>query len=219
MVSETGQTIVIPEVRVYEAHRGEDIVLRDISVDGHYACDSQGKVMYFNFDEAKSYLEKRGKSLASLPLLVNLYLALDELARRDEIAAQVLHQLNAVWNRTGTSISAAGSIVHSDAILGEITYEGLRVPQEANGNIADLFGNNQQFFKALLGVRDIDRLVDVATRHDLIPYYWYPRGERLVMFGGGDFYYMHQHIPSLLMVFCDDVSHPQRVVRGVWVGR
>ena len=219
MVSETGQSIVIPEVRVYEARRGEDIVLKDISVDTYYACDSEGRVMYFNLDEGKSYLEKRGKSLASLPLLVNLYIALDELARQDEVAAQVLHQLNAAWDRTGTSISAAGRIVHSDAILGEITYEGLTVPQEASGNIVDLFGKNEQFFQALLGVRDTDRLADVATMHDLVPYYWYPRGERLVMFGGGDFYYMHHHIPDLLMVFCDDEPHPRRVARGVWVGR
>jgi hypothetical protein len=36
------------------------------------------------------------------------------------------------------------------------------------------------------------------------------------MFGGGDFYYMHHHIPGLLMVFCDDEPHPRRVLRGVW---
>ncbi len=218
MVSDTGQSIVIPEIRVHDARREEDVVLRDVSVDTHYACDTEGKVMYFNLDEAKSYLEKRDRSLASLPLLVNLYIALDELAQRDEVAAQVLHQLNSAWDRTGTSISAAGRIVHRDAILGEIVYAGLCVPQEA-GEIVDLFGKNEQFFKALLGVRDIDKLVDVATKHDLSPFYWYLKGERLVMFGGGDFYYMHHHIPGLLMVFCDDEPHPRRVVRGVLAGR
>lgn len=174
--------------------------------------------MYFSLDEAESYLEKRGKSLASLPLLVNLYIALDELAKQDEVAAQLLHQLNNTWDRTGTSISPAGRIIHRDAILGEIAYEGLNIPQEGRG-IVDLFGQNEQFFKALLGVKDIDRLADVATRHDLSLFYWYPRGERLVMFGGGDFYYMHHHLPGLLMAFCDDEPHPQRVVRGVWIGR
>ena len=219
MVGETGQTIVIPEVRVYDALRKEDVVLKDVRVDTYYACNSQGQVIYFSFDEAKSYLEKQGKSLASLPLLVNLYITLDELARQDEAAAQVLQQLNAAWDRTGTSINTTGKIVHSDAILGEITYDGLTVPREASGKIVDLFGKNEQFFHALLGVRDVDRLADVAARHDLALYYWYPRGERLAMFGGGDFYYMHHHIPGLLMVFCDDEPHPRRVVRGVRVGR
>jgi hypothetical protein len=39
------------------------------------------------------------------------------------------------------------------------------------------------------------------------------------MFGGGDFYHMHQYIPGLLMVFCDDEPHPRRVLRGVWQER
>ena len=218
MVSETVESIVIPEIRVYDARREEDVVLRDVAVDMNHACDSEGRVMYFNLDGTKSYLDKRGKFLASLPLLVNLYIALDGLAERDEAAAQVLHQFNTAWDRTGTSISPAGKIVHSDVILGETVYEGLRVPQEGK-SITDLFDKNDHFFKALLGVRDIDRLVDVATKHKLTPFYWYPRGERLVMFGGGNFYYMHHHIPGLLMVFGDDEPHPQRVVRGVWSGR
>lgn len=216
MVSETVQSIVIPEIRVHDARRKEDIVLRNVSMDTQHVRDSEGKVMYFNLDEAKAYLDKRGKSLASLPLLVNLYITLDGLAKRDEIAAQLLSQFNTTWDRTGTSISTNGRIVHNDVILGEIVYEGLRVLQEG-GAIDHLFDKNEQFFKALLGVRDIDKLVDVATRQDLSLFYWYPRGERLVMFGGGDFYYMHQHIPGLLMVFCDDEPHPRRVVRGVWV--
>ena len=174
--------------------------------------------MYFTLDEAKSHLEKLGKSLASLPLLISLYITLDRLATQDETAAHVLNQLNTTWDRTGTYISPAGRIVHSDALLGEIVYEGLRVPQEGK-SIVDLFSKNEQFFKALLGVRDIDRLVDVANRHDLSLFYWYPRGERLVMFGGGDFYYMHHHSPGLLMVFCDDEPHPRRVARGIWISR
>ena len=218
MVSETVESVVIPEIRVYHARREEDVVLRDVSVDMHHACDSEGRVMYFNLDGTKSYLDERGKFLASLPLLVNLYIALDGLAEQDEAAAQLLQQFNSGWDRTGTSISPDGSIVHSDAILGEIAYQGLKVPREGNG-IIELFGENEQFFQALLGVRDIDRLVDVAARHDLTLFYWYPRGERLAMFGGGDFYYMHQHIPGLLMVFCDDEPHPYRVVRGVSAGK
>ena len=218
MFSETGQSLVIPEIRVYDAHRREDIVLRDISMDTYYACDSEGRVMYFDLNEAKLYLGKLGKSMASLPLLVNLYITLDGLAREDEIATQILHQLNTAWDRTATKISTTGRIVHNDAILGEVTYDGLAVPEEGRG-IIDLFGKNEYFFQALLGVRDIDKLLDVAERHDLSPFYWYPRGERLVMFGGGDFYYMHHHIPGLLMIFCDDEPHPRRVVRGVWVER
>lgn len=216
MTSATIQSIVIPETRVYDAHRKEDIVLRNVSVNTQHEHDSGGNVMYFDLDEAKAYLDKQGKSLASLPLLVNLYISLSDLAKQDETAAQLYSQFNNAWDRTGTSISTDGRIVHNDVVLGETVYEGLRVPQEA-GAIDYLFDKNEQFFQALLGVRDIDRLIDVATRQDLVPFYWYPRGDRLVMFGGGDFYYMHQHIPGLLMVFCDDEPQPRRVVRGVRV--
>jgi hypothetical protein len=211
---EIKKSVTIPEVTVYEAHRREDIVLRDVNMDTNYVCDNQDKVMYFNLDEAGAYLRERSKSLPSLPLLVNLYIALDGLAKQDEAAAEVLHQLNSSWDRTGTTISPDGKIVHRDVVLGTIAYEGLSVPEKGDG-LVKLFDKNELFFQALLGVRDIDRLVDVATRHDLIPFYWYPRGERMAMFGGGDYYYMHQHIPGLLMLFCDDEPHPRRVIRGV----
>ena len=209
------KSVTIPEVKVYEAHNREYIVLKDVNVDTSYVCDNQDKVIYFNLDEACAYLGERGKSLPSLALLVNLYIALDGLAKQDETAAEILRQLNASWDRTGTTISPGGRIVHSDVVLGTIAYEGLSVPEKGDG-LDKLFDKNALFFQALLGVRDIDRLVDVATRHDLIPFYWYPRGDRMVMFGGGDFYYMHQHIPNLLMIFCDDEPHSRRVIRGVW---
>jgi len=216
MTSATVQSIVIPETRVYDAHRKEEIVLRNVSVNTQHEHDNDGNVMYFDLNEAKAYLGRQGKSLASLPLLVNLYLSLSDLAEQDEVAAQLYSQFNNAWDRTGTSISPDGRIVHNDIVLGETVYQGLGVPQEA-GAIDHLFDKNEQFFQALLGVRDIDRLIDVAARQDLVLFYWYPRGERLVMFGGGDFYYMHQHIPGLLMVFCDDEPQPRRVARGVWV--
>ena len=111
-------------------------------------------------------------------------------------------------------INPAGSLVHTDPILGEIAYEGLDVPLEAD-SIAALISRHERFFQALLGLRDVNRLIDVGTGCGLVPFYWYPRGERWVMFGGGDFYYVHQHIPGLLMVFCDDEVHPRREVRGV----
>ena len=216
MAGETIQSIFIPETRVYDAHRNEDIILRNIGVTTQHEHDSEGNVMYFNLNEAKTYLGRQGKSLASLPLLVNLYISLSDLAGQDEVAAQLYSQLNNTWDRTGTSISTDGRIVHNDAVLGETVYHGLGVPQEA-GAIDHLFDKNEMFFQALLGVRDIGRLIDVATRQDLVLFYWYPMGERLVMFGGGDFYYMHQHVPGLLMVFCDDEPQPRRVARGVWV--
>ena len=173
MVGRAGRSIIVPEVRVYEASRGEYIVLKNVGVDTHHACDSQGRVIYFTLEESGAHLKKQGKSLPSLPLLVNLYIALDELAVGDEAAAEVLHQLNTSWDRTGTSISPAGIIVHRDSILGEITCDGLKVPQEGGG-LVRLFEKNERFFKALLGVKDIDRLVGVADRHSLSPFYWYP---------------------------------------------
>ena len=209
------RSLVIPEVSIYDLQCDEDIVLKNIHIDTDYACDDQGKVIYFDMDEAKAYLGERGKSLASLPLLVNIYVALNNLAREDELAEHVFKQLNTAWDRTSTIISPAGSIVHSDSIMGEITYNDLKVPLEGNG-ITELYGKYTDFFQALLGVKDPDRLFEVADNNDLILFYWYPRGERLAMFGGGDFYYMHQHIPGLLMVFCDDVPHPRRILRGVW---
>ena len=209
------KSLIIPKVSIYDPRRGEDIVLKNVCIDTDYVCDDQGRVNYFDIDEAKTYLGERDKSLASLPLLVNIYIALDSLARKDEVAGRVLKQLNTAWDRTGTTISPSGSIVHSDSVIGEITYNDLKVPLEGNG-ITELYDKYTDFFQALLGVRDIDRLSEVATRHDLALFYWYPRGERLAMFGGGDFYYMHHHIPGLLMVFCDDEPHPRRVLRGVW---
>lgn len=209
------KSLVIPEVSIYDPRRSEDVVLKNVSIDTEYVCDDQGRVIYFDLDEAEAYLKEQGKSLASLPLLVNIYLALDTLARKSELAERVLKQLNTAWDRTNTTISPAGSVVHSDSVIGEVAYDDLKVPLEGNA-ITDLYDKYKDFFQALLGVKDIDRLVEVATRHDLALFYWYPRGERLAMFGGGDFYYMHQHIPGLLMVFCDDESHPRRILRGVW---
>jgi hypothetical protein len=209
------KSITIPEVKVYEVHRREEIVLKDVNVDTSYVCDNQDKVMYFNLDEARVYLGELGKSLPSLALLVNLYIALDGLAKQDVAAAEVLRQLNSSWDRTGTTINPDGRIVHRDVVLGTIAYEGLSVPEKGDG-LDKLFDKNVLFFQALLGVRDIDMFVDVATRHGLIPFYWYPRGERIAMFGGGDFYYMHQYIPDLLMLFCDDEPYSRRVIRGVW---
>ena len=211
---EQTRSLLIPEVSVYDARRDQDIVVRDIYIDADYVCDNQRRTVYFNIDEAKSHLERTGKSLASLPLLVNIYIALDNLAREHEAAAELLKQLNTAWDRTATMISPAGSVVHTDPILGEIAYDGLDVPLESGG-IATLIGQHERFFQALLGLRDVKRLIDVATGCDLVPFYWYPRGERWVMFGGGDFYYSHRHIPGLLMVFCDDEVHPRREVRGV----
>jgi len=214
MELEQTQSFLIPEVSVYDARRDQDIVVRNIHIDADYVRDNQRRPVYFDIDEAKSYLEQTGKSLASLPLLVNIYIALDNLAGEHETAAQLLRQLNTAWDRTATMVSPAGSMVHADPILGQIAYEGLDVPLEGNG-IAELVGRYERFFQALLGLRDINSLLNVATVYDQVPFYWYPRGERRVMFGGGDFYYMHQHIPGLLMVFCDDEAHPRRVLRGV----
>ena len=207
--------LVIPEVSIYDPRCSEDIILKNVAIDTDYVCDDQGRVMYFNLDEAKTYLGEQGKSLPSLPLLVNIYIALDTLVRESGVAERVLKQLNTAWDRTGTTINPTGSIVHSDSVIGEVAYDDLRMPLEGNG-ITELYDKYVDFFQALLGVKDIDRLVEVATRHNLALFYWYPRGERLAMFGGGDFYYMHHHIPGLLMVFCDDEPHPRRVLRGVW---
>lgn len=209
------KSLVIPEVSIYDPHRGEGIILTNVHIDTDYVCDTEGRVIYFNADEAKSYLEKQGKSVASLPLLVNIYMALDTLARGDETAARVLKQLNTAWDRTSTTISPNGSIVHSDAVIGEVAYDDLQIPLEGNA-ITELYDKNTDFFQALLGVKDLDRLAETADNNGLTLFYWYPRGERLAMFGGGDFYYMHQYIPGLLMVFCDDEPHPRRILRGVW---
>ena len=209
------KSLVIPEVSIYDPNRGEDIILKNVHVDTDYVCDAEGRVMYFNEEEARTYLEQRGKSVASLPLLVNIYMALDKLAREDEVAAGVLKQLNNAWDRTSTTISPAGRIVHSDSIVGEVTYDSLQIPLEGNA-VGELYDKYTDFFQALLGVEDLGRLTEAAGNNDLTPFYWYPRGERIVMFGGGDFYYMHHHIPGLLMVFCDDEPHPRRILRGVW---
>lgn len=218
MTTEERMSVVVPELTVYDARRDEDIVLRNVGIDADYVRDAGGRVVYFDADEGRSYLAKEGKSVPSLPLLVNLYIALNHLAAENEVAAQVVSQMNSAWDRTGTSITVEGTIVHSDAVLGTVTYEATTVPKKGNG-IAQMFGNNVYFFRALLGVRDIERFTEVAAGNDLVPFYWYPRGERRAMFGGGDFYYMHQYIPGLLMVFCDDEPHPRRVLRGAWLER
>ena len=210
--------LVIPKVSIYDPHRGEDIILKNVHIDTDYVCDTEGRVIYFNADEAKTYLEKQGKSVASLPLLVNIYMALDNLAREDEVAARVLKQLNTAWDRTSTTISPTGSIVHSDSIIGEVAHDGLQIPLEGNA-ITELYDKYTDFFQALLGIKDLDRLAEAADNSSLTLFYWYPRGERLAMCGGGDFYYMHQHISGLLMVFCDDEPHPRRILRGVWADK
>ena len=154
--------------------------------------------------------------MPSLPLLLNLHIALSRLAGSDETAAHLLAQISGAWDRTSTTISPEGTIVHSDGILGQVSYDGLTVPQEGDA-VKELFPDNEQFFQALLGIRGIERQTEVADGNDLVHFYWYPRGERRVMFGGGDFYYMHQYTPGLLMVFCDDEPHPRRTLRGVWL--
>ena len=216
MATQTATSLVLPQLSVYDARRDEDTVLRNVGIDADYVRDADGKVVYFDVDEGHSYLRKQGKSMPSLPVLVNLYLALSELAATDETAARIVRQLNSAWDRTGTSVSPAGRLVHSDSVLGEMAYNGLAVPAEGN-TIDRLFSGNERFFRALLGIRDIDRLARAAGSDDRVPFYWYPRGERRAMFGGGDFYYMHQYLPGLLMVFCDDEPHPRRVLRGVWL--
>ena len=218
MTGEDGTGLVIPELRVYDARHDEDIILRNVGVDPDYVRDANGRVMYFDVNEGQSYLAEQGKSVPSLPLLVNLYITLSNLTTENETAAQFVSQLNNAWDRTSTSINPSGTIIHSDAISGEITCEGLTIPQQGS-DISLLFSNNKRFFQTLLGVRDIDRLAEIAAWNDLVPFYWYPRGERRAMFGGGDFYHMHQYIPGLLMVFCDDEAHPRRVLRGVWQER
>jgi hypothetical protein len=210
--------LVVPELRVYDACHNEDIILRNVGVDPDYVRDADGRVIYFDVNEGQSYLAEQGKSMPSLPLLVNLYIALSHLTTENEMAAQFVNQLNNAWDRTSTSINPSGTITHADAILGDITCEGFTVPQQGR-DISLLFSNNKRFFQTLLGVRDIDRLAEIAAWNDLVPFYWYPRGERRAMFGGGDFYHMHQYIPGLLMVFCDDEPHPRRVLRGVWQER
>jgi len=209
---------VIPEVSIYDLRSDENIVLKNVHIDTDYVCDGEGRVIYFNEEEAKTYLAKQGKSVASLPLLVNMYMTLDTLAREDEIAGKILKQLNTAWDRTGTVISPDGRIVHSDSVIGEVVYDDLQIPLEGNA-VTELYDKYTDFFRALLGIKDLDRLVETADNNDLTPFYWYPRGERIVMFGGGDFYYMHHHIPGLLMVFCDDEPHPRRILRGVWADR
>ncbi|MDD5189743.1 MAG: hypothetical protein PHE50_01720 [Dehalococcoidales bacterium] len=212
------KSVNIPELKIYNARLREEIILKNVEVDTDYARDKENRVMYFNIEEAGAYLGERGKTLPSMALLVNLYIALDGLARQDEAAAQIMQQLNNNWDRTGTTISPEGRIVHRDMVLGEIAYEGLSVPEKGDG-LDKLYQENELFFQALMGIRDIDRLVAVTNKYDKIPFYWYPRGERTVMFGGGDFYYMHQYIPGLLMLFCDDEAQSRRVIRGVGNGK
>jgi hypothetical protein len=137
--------LVIPEVSIYDPRRDEDVVLKNIHIDTDYVCDAEGRVIYFNEQEAKTYLEKQGKSLASLPLLINIYMALDTLAREDETATRVLKQLNTAWDRTGTTISPSGSIAHSDSIVGEVTYDELQIPLEGNA-ISELYDKYAGFF-------------------------------------------------------------------------
>jgi hypothetical protein len=208
-------SLVIPEVSIYDPSNNENITFRNIHIDADYVSDDEGRVIYFNEEEAKTYLKKQGKSVASLPLLINIYLALSNLAREDEIADKVLKQLNTAWDRTSTTIIPPGRVVHSDSVIGEVVYNDLQIPFEGNA-VSELYDKYSGFFQALLGIKDLDRLVEAADNNDLTPFYWYPRGERIVMFGGGDFYYMHHHIPGLLMVFCNDELHPRRILRGVW---
>ncbi len=207
-------TIMIPEIIVYDASADRDVVLRNVVIDADYARDERGNVIYFDIDEAHTYLAERGKTLPSLPLLVNAYLELSEMAADGAAARQLLGQLNAGWDRTGTTVNPEGDIRHRDARLGEVVYRRLDIPLRGN-SLDEMYAGKEAFFRALLGLRDIDRLLRVAGEQDKAPFYWYPRGQRIAQFGGGDFYYMHQHIPGLLMVYCDDEPHPRRVVRGV----
>jgi len=215
MTGSSNDVLVVPELSIYDVRQNEDIVLKNVAIDPDYVRDSDGKVIYFDLNEGRSFLAERGKSIPSLPLLVNLYIALNGLATENEPAARVVAQLNSAWDRTGTCINPSGTISHSDSVLGDIAIEGLKIPRKGLG-ISELFNDNERFFQALLGVRDIGRLSEIAEQNNCAPFYWYPRGERWAMFGGGDFYYMHMYIPNLLMVFCDDEVHPRRVLRGVW---
>ena len=215
MTGNSNDILVVPELSIYDVRQNEDIVLSDVAIDADYVRDNDGKVLYFDIDEGRSFLAEQRKSMPSLPLLVNLYIVLNGITAENDLAARVVAQLNSAWDRTGTCISPSGTISHSDSVLGDITIEGLEIPREGLG-ISDLFDGNERFFQALLGVRDIGRLSEIAERNNRAPFYWYPRGERWAMFGGGDFYYMHMYIPNLLMVFCDDEVHPRRVLRGVW---
>ena len=214
-MSETAPVVTITQVTVYDAVSDADAELKKVRIDTDYATDEHGRVRYFNLDEAAAYLSGAGRSLPSLPLLLNIYVALSEMAAGDEAAARLLEQLNSAWDRCGTIVFPAdGRIVHSDSVLGERVVTGLTVPEEGDA-ISELFPRHPDFFKALLGVRDPDRFCEAAAKNGKLPFYWYPRGERRAMFGGGDFYYMHNYIPGLLMVFCDDEPHPRRVLRSV----
>ena len=215
MTGNSNDVLVVPKLSIYNVRQNEDIILNNVAIDPDYARDSDGKVLYFDYNEGRSFLAEQGKSIPSLPLLVNLYIVLNELAAENELAARVVAQLNSAWDRTSTFVNPSGTISHSDSVLGNITVEGLEIPRKGLG-ISELFDDNERFFQALLGVRDIARLSEVAEQNNRAPFYWYPRGERWTMFGGGDFYYMHMYIPNLLMVFCDDEVHPRRILRGVW---
>ena len=207
--------IIVPEITVYDVQKDEDIVLKNVKVDSDYVRDSDGKVMYFNAEDTVKYLTQQNKTLASLPLLVNLYIALDKYSASDEGIYNVLQQLNSSWDRTSTRVDPEGTVIHDDTILGRIAHNDISVPQKG-GAIVELFTEEPYFFRALLGLKDIDTLLQVAEKNNMEPFYWYPRGNRLAMFGGGEFYYMHQYLSGLLMVFCDDEPHPYRTVRGVW---
>ena len=154
-------TILIPEVIIYDAASDRDILLENVVIDADFARDERGNVIYFDFVEADEYLTERGKTLPSLPLLINAYLWACEAATDDAAAAAILKQLNTEWDRTGTTISPEGQVRHHDARLGEIVCRGLSVPQQGDG-LADIYADNETFFQALLGVRNIDRLRRLA---------------------------------------------------------
>ncbi len=216
MLAASHPVLVVPELTIFDASAGRDVRLTDVGIDADYVRDEQGRVRYFSLDEAEAYLHGAGKSLPSLPLLLNIYLALADMASGDEIAAHLLEQLDSAWDRCGTTIDPAeGCVIHADSVTGERVHTGLSIPLEGDA-LEELFPRYPGFFQALLGVRDVDRLLETAARRDKVPFYWYPRGPRRVMFGGGNFYYMHTDIPGLLMVFCDDEPHPRRTLRGVW---
>ncbi len=214
MVATNQATIMIPEITIYNASVDRDVVLRNVVIDADYVRDERDNVIYFDIDEAHAYLAECGKTLPSLPLLVNVYLKLNETAADSAAAKQLFGQLNAGWDRTGTTVNPEGDIRHRDARIGEVVYQGLDIPLWGN-SLDGMYAGKEAFFRALLGLRDIDRLLRVAGEQDKTPFYWYPRGQRIAQFGGGDLYYMHQHLPGLLMVYCDDEPHPRRAIRGV----
>ena len=74
MESEDRKTLVVPEVRVYDARRDEDVILTNVAVDADYVRDRDGRAMYFDVDEGRAHLAEQGKTTLGKDL-VELYVA------------------------------------------------------------------------------------------------------------------------------------------------